>query len=407
MAWNLKNMFKVIGPGFIIASVVIGPGSITVASKIGSTYGYALLWIIIVAAVCMGVYTMMSGRFGVLHDRSILQTVADTYGRWFAVLIGISAFLSSASFQFGNNLGIATGMQGITGVSENVWPWIFTPLGMILIFWAKNLYKILEKLMMAMVMIMILAFLTNLAFAKPNLISMFKGFIPLTFPTNALNEMTALVGTTFCLNVCIYQAYIVQNKGWNLDDMKHGMRDTIAGIVMLSFITILIIMTSAAALYPQGIKIATAADMAIQLEALFGKFAKYIFSIGLGAAAFSSLLVNSVIGGGLLSDGLGLGRTMQEKAPKVFTIFVMLIGMIIAVFFKGNVVYALVLAQASSLFAVPSIAIGLFLLLNNKKVMGDLKNNVWQNIIAAFGLVLILVMVYYMYHKLIVFIGKL
>ena len=407
MAWNLKNMFKVIGPGFIIASVVIGPGSITVASKIGSTYGYALLWIIIVAAVCMGVYTMMSGRFGVLHDRSILQTVADTYGRWFAVLIGISAFLSSASFQFGNNLGIATGMQGITGVSENVWPWIFTPLGMILIFWAKNLYKILEKLMMAMVMIMILAFLTNLAFAKPNLISMFKGFIPLTFPTNALNEMTALVGTTFCLNVCIYQAYIVQNKGWNVENLRHGMRDTIAGIVMLSFITILIIMTSAAALYPQGIKIATAADMAIQLEALFGKFAKYIFSIGLGAAAFSSLLVNSVIGGGLLSDGLGLGRTMQEKAPKVFTIFVMLIGMIIAVFFKGNVVYALVLAQASSLFAVPSIAIGLFLLLNNKKVMGDLKNNVWQNIIAAFGLVLILVMVYYMYHKLIVFIGKL
>lgn len=407
MTFKIKNLLKVVGPGFIIASVVIGPGSITVASKIGSTYGYALLWIIIVAAVCMGVYTMMSGRFGVLHDRSILQTVADTYGRWFAVLIGISAFLSSASFQFGNNLGIATGMQGITGVSENVWPWIFTPLGMILIFWAKNLYKILEKLMMAMVMIMILAFLTNLAFAKPNLISMFKGFIPLTFPTNALNEMTALVGTTFCLNVCIYQAYIVQNKGWNVENLRHGMRDTIAGIVMLSFITILIIMTSAAALYPQGIKIATAADMAIQLEALFGKFAKYIFSIGLGAAAFSSLLVNSVIGGGLLSDGLGLGRTMQEKAPKVFTIFVMLIGMIIAVFFKGNVVYALVLAQASSLFAVPSIAIGLFLLLNNKKVMGDLKNNVWQNIIAAFGLVLILVMVYYMYHKLIVFIGKL
>jgi len=169
----------------------------------------------------------------------------------------------------------------------------------------------------------------------------------------------------------------------------------------------LIIMTSAAALHPRGIQIASAADMAIQLEALFGQFAKYVFSIGLFAAAFSSLLVNAVVGGGLISDGLGMGRTMQEKGPKIFSTIVLLIGMIVAVFFKGNVVYALVLAQASSLFAVPSIGIGLFLLVNNKKVMGDLRNSFWQNVIAVLGLILILIMVYYMYHKLIMFIGKL
>jgi len=407
MAWNVKNIIRTVGPGFIIASVVLGPGSITVSSKIGSVHGYALLWILAAAAVCMGIFTAMSGRFGVSHNKTIVHTIADTYGRWFAVLIGISAFFSAASFQFGNNLGIATGMQGITGVKGSVWPLIFTPLGMILIFWAKNIYKILEKLMMAMVMIMILAFLTNLAFAKPNLVAAAKGFIPLSLPMNAWNEMAALVGTTFCLHVCIYSAYLVQDKGWNLDDLRIGMRDTIAGITMLTVITTLVIMTSAAALHPEGIQIESAADMAIQLEALFGRFAKYIFSIGLCAAAFSSLLVNPVIAGGLLSDGLGLGRSAQDKAPKIFTIMVMFVGMIIAVFFRGNVVYALILAQASSLFAVPSIGIGLFLLLNNKKVMGELRNNRWQNIIAVFGLVLILIMVYYIYHKLVVFITRL
>lgn len=407
MASKLKDVFKAVGPGFIIAAVVLGPGSITVASKIGSVYGYQLLWVIVIAGIGMAMFTTMSARFGVSHDESILQSVAETYGRWFAVLIGIAAFLSATSFQFGNNLGVATAMKALTGINESVWPLIFTPLGIILVFWAKNLYKLLEKLILVLVLVMILAFLINLFFARPNLIALLKGFLPLRTPKGSFNEVAALVGTTFVLHGCLYQSYLVQDKGWKLPDMKRGMRDTIMGIVILGSVTTLVIMTSAAALHPRNIVVTSAADMALQLEALFGRSAKFIFSTGLWAAAFSSLVVNSIMAGGLLSDGLGLGRTMQEKAPKLFTALTMLIGMVIAVFFRGDVVYALVLAQASSLFAVPAIGIGLFLLLNNKKVMGKFKNSLLQNIIAILGLILILIMVYRMYSRLIAFLAKL
>ena len=403
---KLKEILAAIGPGFIIASVVLGPGSITVSSKIGATHGYSLLWVIIFAGLAMGMYVYMASRFGVMHEKTILQTIADTYGRWFAALIGISSFVMATSFQFGNNLGVATSLHSLTGISENVWPLVFTGAAVILVFFAKGLYKILEKLMMVLVMTMILAFLLNLIFTKPNLVETAKGFLP-SVPQGGMNELAALVATTFCLHVAIYQAYLSKDKGWKLNDMKRGFRDTVASILMLGGITGMIIMTSAAALNPKGIMIASAADMAIQLEALFGSYAKIIFSIGLWAAAFSSLTVNAVVGGGLLSDGLGLGRSMEEKWPRAFAILAMLIGMAIAVFFKGNIVHALVVAQASTLFAVPAVAIGLFLIANNKKVMGDWANSWKQNIIAVFGLILILMMVYFKYHQLIVKIGEL
>jgi manganese transport protein len=229
----------------------------------------------------------------------------------------------------------------------------------------------------------------------------------LSFSLNQFDEMAAIVGTTFVLNACIYQAYLVYDKGWKINDLKIGLRDTLMGITVLGLISTLIIVTSAAALYPKGIIVTTAADMSIQLEALFGNFSKYIFNIGLCAAAFSSLVINAVIGGGLLSDGLGFGRSMQDKIPKIFTTLVLLIGMIIAVFFRGDIVYALVLAQGSTLFAVPSIGIGLLLVANNKMIMRDLQNNRTQNIIAAIGFMLILIMVVYMYHRLITFLGNL
>ncbi len=403
---KLVTFLKAIGPGFIMASVVLGPGSITVSSRIGQVYGYELMWIIVLAGIAMAMYSTMAARFGVSQDKSMLQVIADNYGRWFAALIGVSCFLMAASFEFGNNLGVATAMQTITGISEIVWPFLFTGAAIILIFFAKNLYSILEKLMMVLVMSMIAAFLANLIFAKPNLIHAAEGFVP-SIPKGSLDDMSAIIATTFCLHAALYQAYLVQNKGWKAKDLRTGTRDTIAGTATLAGISMLIIITSAAALHSkEGITIATAGDMAIQLEALFGVSAKYVFSLGLWAAAFSSLTVNAVIGGGLLADGLGLGRTMQEKWPRIFTVLIMLVGMTIAVFFRGNIVYALVLAQAATLFAVPAVAIGLFITLNNKKIMQTYANNRIQNYIAVFGFVLIMIVVYFKYHRLIVDIGK-
>jgi manganese transport protein len=409
MQWlkDLKFYLKSLGPGFIIASVVLGPGSITVSSRMGSEHGYAFLWVIVLAAVSMAIYTSMGSRFGISNNNSILQSIAGNYGRWFSVIIGISAFLAASSFQFGNNLGVGIAMQGITGIDERIWPLIFTPLAIVLLFWAKNLYKLLEKLMMILVMIMILAFFFNLLLAKPDAVEIAAGFVPRSFSFESLDIIAALVGTTFVLHGALYQSYLAQNKGWKVTDIKRGLRDSYTGIFLLALISMLIIITSASALHPVGITVNSAADMAMQLEALFGNYAKIIFSVGLCAAAFSSLMVNAVMGGGLLSDGLGLGRSMNERMPKIFTTIALLLGMFIAVFFRGNIIYTLILAQASSIFAVPLIALGMFLILNNRKVMGKLKNNLWQNFLAVFGFILISLMVYFMYSKVISYLQSL
>ena len=395
------------GPGFIIASVVLGPGSIAVSSRIGSEEGYSFLWVIVIAALCMTAYVSMAVRYGVANQGTILQGIADRYGRWFAVLIGISSFLSAMSFQFGNNLGIGIGMEGITGIDERVWPLVFTGLALVLLFWTNNLYKVLEKLMMVLVMIMILAFFINLFLTKPNIGEVANGFLPSSLKFKDMDIISAMVATTFAVNGAIYQSYLVKDKGWKIAQLRRGLNDSYMGIFFLALISILIVITSAAALHPRGITVNSAADMAIQLEALFGSYAKIIFSLGLCAAAFSSLMVNAVIGGGLLSDGLGLGSSMNQRMPKIFTAVILLLGMMIGVFFRGDIIYALILAQASTIIAVPFIALGMCMILNNKEAMGDLRNTKLQNIMAVLGFVLISIIVYFMYAKMIDFISSL
>ncbi len=405
---RLKNIAKSIGPGFIMAAVVLGPGSITTASKIGSTEGYAFLWVILLGAISMAVYSNMSTRFGVLHEKSILKVISEKYSKWLSLAIGIASFFASLSFQFGNNLGVGMGMEALTGIDAKIWPLIFTPGAIVLIFFAKNLYKTLEKLMMFMVMFMILAFIINLIFIKPDLTAIASGFVPKGFLMDNFNQLAALVGTTFVLHCAIYQAYLVQDKGWKRSDKDKGVRDSNLGVFMLALMSSLVIITAAATLKPMGITINSAGDMALQLELLLGSYAKYVFALGFISAAFSSLLVNSVIGGGLLADSIGMGRSMEEKMPKLFTTIILIVGMAIALYVSGNgsPVYSLIMAQASSILAVPLIAIGLYLVLNNKEIMGKYKNTNFQNVLAIAGFVLICVLVYIMYGKLIGYVGN-
>ncbi|MFD2101473.1 Nramp family divalent metal transporter [Flagellimonas iocasae] len=403
MIKQLKRFIKMVGPGFIMAAVVLGPGSIAISSKIGATMGYSFLWVVLIAAIFMIGYTNMSTRFGALHKQSILGLIAEKYGRWFSVVIGISSFLAALSFQFGNNLGAGMGMETLTGIEDGYWLFIFTPLAILLIFFSKNLYKALEKMMMVMVILMIAAFAINLFFIKPDLTSVASGFVPNKFPMESFNALIALVGTTFSLNGALYQSYLVQSKGWQLKDKAKGIRDTNLGVFLLATISILVIITAAATLKPLGISVNSAADMAIQLEAILGSYAKYIFALGFISAAFSSLVVNAVIGGGLLSDGLGLGKSMNEKMPKLFTILILVVGMFVAIYvanYMGDPVYSLILAQASSMLSVPLIAIGLLMIINNKAVMGKYKNSLFQNVIGLLGFIVICILVYVMYSRL-------
>lgn len=100
-----KNIFNYLGPALITSALVLGPGSVTLSSKIGAIYGTQLVWTTILAIILMMVYTEMSTRIGLAADHSFIQTIKKKWGMLAGVLIGVGAFLVTASFQAGNAIG--------------------------------------------------------------------------------------------------------------------------------------------------------------------------------------------------------------------------------------------------------------------------------------------------------------
>jgi len=385
------EILKRFGPGLITASIVLGPGSIVASSDAGARGEYRLVWVLVGASVLMAAYTAMGARLGCALDTSPLEHVSRRAGRWLAVLVGLSAFLVTAGFQFGNNLGVAFAASGLVGGPVWIWPLVFTGLSLSFLFAAKHLYRWLERFMMVLVGLMILAFFTNLFWTGVDLPKLALGLVP-RWAAGDAGVARAMLATTFSVVAAFYQAYLVQAKGWRREDLPSAIRDAWLGIGILGLIAIVILVGSAQTLYGTG-TITNVGQLAAQLAGTLGPAANVVFCCGLAAASFSSFLVNALIGGHMLADGLGLDSRMNSLSAKVLASGVMLIGCSVAVAtvaFGYGTTASLLTAQASTLIAAPLCAVLLFFLTCRRNPMGELRNRWGAIVLGAVGLAVIL-----------------
>lgn len=383
-----KNIFNYLGPALITSALVLGPGSVTLSSKIGAIYGTQLVWSIILAIILMMVYTEMSTRIGLAADHSFIQTIKKKWGLLAGVLIGVGAFLVTASFQAGNAIGTGIAISTVTNMDPTIWIVIFTLISIGLLF-AKQFYQILEKMMLVLVVIMLLAFLITVIVVQPSLVDIFKGFIPV-LPEGSMGLIIALFATSFSIVGAVYQSYLVKEKGWKITDAASGRKESFLGIFLLGFISFLIMITAATILKPQGLIVNDASEMGLALEPLFGSWSTFVFMLGLFGASFSSLMGNATIGGSLLADGLGLGSSLSNLKVKLLIILVMLFGSIIGIVFGSAPLNLIVFAQAITIFVVPFIAIAILVIANDKNIMGELKNKLLSNVLGIIGLIVLI-----------------
>lgn len=383
------RLFRAIGPGLVTACVVIGPGSILTSSKVGAEEGYSKIWVVVASVLVMLTYVTLGMRLGVVTGKSNGELASRYIHKSVSVLIGLSVFFISAAFQFGNNLGAHSAIS--TYIDFDYWPILLNIVVLSVLFRFRNLYTFVERAMTCFVALMLIAFAINLAFSKPAPVDFVSGFFPLSGFSEIGLPLLGLIGTTFVISAAYYQSYLVRFKGWGLDDLPSGMVDARVSAAIMGLITIMIMSTAAAAL--RGQDLSGVGDVANQLQPLFGEKGRAIFCLGLFAAAFSSFIVNSMIGGFILSDSLGLGSTPQDRWPRIMTAAVLLIGMGVALYvIKTGIkpVSAIVAAQAVTVLAAPFIAAAMLWLTNLQSVMGEHRNGPLMNVFAGTGLLLLL-----------------
>jgi len=397
----MKKLLQSFGPAIVVAAVVLGPGSITTSTKAGAAFGYGPLWVLVVLLGLLIGTASLAAWLGASLDKSLCRELSDRLGPWAGWVIGVAFFLIVAGFQSSNNMAVVAGIEPLLGDGVQLPQWaiiaVLVAVNAVIVgilYLSKDLYKQIERIMKVFVLLMVMAFVINFFWSGPSLGGAARGLIPDFAPFGDSTQAILLMGmiaTTYSVAGAFYQGYLVRERGWGPNELKAGFKDSVIGMCVLVGVTAVVLMTAANAFHGKVAPddLGDAAAMSAQLRGTFGPLAAYIFCFGFLAGAFSSFLVNAMIGGHVFSDGMGLGSRLEGRATLHATTAALFLGMVVGIlaltmdFDRTTII---VIAQASTVVGGPAVMAGLLYLGIRQRVCAETKPPLWMLIVVSAGL---------------------
>lgn len=394
----IKNWFKNIGPGPLVAAAFIGPGTVTVCTLAGVGFGYTLLWAMVLSIVATIVLQEMAARLGIIAQKGLSEVIRTEISNPFLktltlILILSAIVIGNAAYEAGNISGGVLGLetifgdpyQDIMGISVNVMSVLIGGIAFVLLYIGN--YKVLEKALIGLVIVMSLAFLITAAISKPDFSAIFMGVFTPTFNEDSLLMVIGLVGTTVVPYNLFLHASLVKEKWQNESDLKYARKDTIIAVALGGLVSMCIIICAAAI---DTKDISNAADLAKSLEPLFGSGSKYVLATGLFAAGITSAITAPLAAAFVATGCMGWSTNMKAKRFRMVWLFILLLGVVFSSLGIKSI-KIIKFAQVANGIMLPVIAGVLLWIMNKSSILGTFKNTTRQNV---FGFIILAITVF-------------
>ena len=374
------------GPGMLVAAAFIGPGTVTTASIAGANFGFVLMWALLLSIIVTFVLQEMSSRLGIVSglglSEALRSSINNHFLKVFLMILIVSALgIGNAAFEVGNITGAAIGLSQISNLSISSSVLIVGILVLILL--GTRIFKMLEQILTVLVVIMSLLFLLTMITIEIDYSKLLRGLlIPNATPSSLLTIM-ALIGTT----VVPYNLFLhadASKRKWKDQEVTQALNnsrvDTAISIGLGGLITLAIMSTSAVAFFGSSMEISSE-NLARQLEPILGSYSSYIFNFGLFVAGITSAVTAPLAASIAVTEALGWKNDPSSIRFKLVWIIILLIGVLFA-YFGTKPLQAILFAQATNALLLPFLALFLFYVVNNSRLMGSHKNTITINMIA-------------------------
>ena len=374
------------GPGMLVAAAFIGPGTVTTASIAGANFGFVLMWALLLSIIVTFVLQEMSSRLGIVSglglSEALRSSINNHFLKAFLMILIVSALgIGNAAFEVGNITGAAIGLSQISSLSISSSVLIVGILVLILL--GTRIFKMLEQILTVLVVIMSLLFLLTMITIEIDYSKLLRGLlIPNATPSSLLTIM-ALIGTT----VVPYNLFLhadASKRKWKDQEVTQALNnsraDTAISIGLGGLITLAIMSTSAVAFFGSSMEISSE-NLARQLEPILGSYSSYIFNFGLFVAGITSAVTAPLAASIAVTEALGWKNDSSSFRFKLVWIIILLIGLLFA-YFGTKPLQAILFAQATNALLLPFLALFLFYVVNNSRLMGSHKNTITINMIA-------------------------
>ncbi len=392
IAW----LFAILGPGVITSNVDNDAGGIYTYSVAGARYGYSLLWVLVPVTLALIVVQEMCSRMGTVTGKGLADLIREHFGLRLTFVVMMAVLVTNFGNAVAEFAGVASSFE-LFGVSR----YVSVPLGAVFVWWliVFGTYKSVEKAFLIACLVY-LAYPFSGLLAQPNWKAALEGSVVPRMPLDVagVSMVVGIIGTTIAPWMQFYLQSSVVEKETKVSDYGQVRLDVIIGSIMAVVVAFFIVVACAATLHREGIHdIATGADAARALAPLAGRYASWLFAVGLANASLFAASILPLATAYSVCEGLGLEAGVDRsfgEAPEFYWLYTLLIigsaGMILL---PGAPLLRIILvSQILNGILLPVILVFMLLLVNRESLMGRFTNGRAYDMVAWATVVVLIVL---------------
>src|SRR6185312_2007001 len=298
-----RQLFVFFGPAYLVSVGYMDPGNWATDLAGGSRFGYSLIWVLLMSNGMAILLQNLSARLGIVRGRDLAQANREVYPAYVNIALYFLAEIAIAACDLAEVLGMAIGIQLLTGLPL-IYGVCLTVLDTFLLLFLQRLgMRRMEAFVIGLIAVVGGSFLIEILLARPSAADIAGGFLPVLHGREALYIAIGIIGATVMPHNLYLHSALVQTRkiGPGRDQVRKALRinflDSAVALNLAFLVNAAILILAATVFFKTGnSNVASIKDAYRLLPMLGTKLAPRLFAIALIAAGQSSTLTGTLAG---------------------------------------------------------------------------------------------------------------
>jgi len=379
----VRGPLPLLGPAFVAAIAYVDPGNFATNITAGSTYGYLLVWVLIVSNLMAMLIQYLCAKAGIATGRSLPELCRDNYSAGVTRGLWVQAEIVAIATDLAEVLGGAIALKLLFDLPLLAGGLITAAVAFALLALQTRGARPFEVAITGLLLVVLLGFLYSLIMGGADPAGIAGGVIPRFEGTDSLLLATGMLGATVMPHVIYLHGALTQGRyqrdtqAQRLALLRSQRVDVVTAMTLAGLVNLAMLVLAAKVLSGSPTPIDTLEDAHAGLGAALGPLSALLFAVALLASGFAAS------GVGTLSGQVVMQGFLRRRIPLLVRRLVTLAPAVIVIAAGVDPTQALVISQVVLSFGIPFALIPLVLLTRRSDIMGALVNNHATTVTAA------------------------
>jgi manganese transport protein len=389
MRWHSPLLFA--GPAIIVSVAYMDPGNFATNIQAGAKFGYALLWVVLLANIAAMLFQALSAKLGIVTGRNLAELCRDHFFPPVVWVLWVVSEIAAMATDLAEFLGGAIGLSLLLHVPLLIGMGVTAVLTYGILTFQGRGFRPIEMIIGALVAAVALCYLVEIFVAPVDWAAAGLGALTPSLPgPDATTIAVGIIGATIMPHAIYLHSGLTQNRApprTNSERRQLVRFSNIEVIVALSIgglVNMAMVVMAASAFHAGHADVAEIETAYSTLTPLLGAGAAGVFLTALLASGLSSSAVGTMAGQMIMQGFVGF------RIPVIVRRLVTMVPAFVVVWLGVNSTNALVMSQVVLSIALPAPLIALFLFTRRRDLMGEFANGRLTNLAVGVGTVIIL-----------------